>query len=148
MCSGQPTGPGQQEGRAGSGPGRLSGQVEPQPGPWAHSAERGTRGQRGLQGPTLLLSLQAHSSVERAALIGGVKFKAIPSDDKFTMRASALQEALERDKAAGLIPFFVSSGSRVGTPEPAWARGQGREGPGRVSRGPLLCEAGAGRVSA
>ncbi|XP_035866274.1 aromatic-L-amino-acid decarboxylase isoform X2 [Phyllostomus discolor] len=50
---------------------------------------------------------QAHSSVERAALIGGVKFKAIPSDDKFTMRASALQEALERDKAAGLIPFFV-----------------------------------------
>ncbi|XP_045683904.1 aromatic-L-amino-acid decarboxylase [Phyllostomus hastatus] len=50
---------------------------------------------------------QAHSSVERAALIGSVKFKAIPSDNKFTMRASALQEALERDKAAGLIPFFV-----------------------------------------
>ncbi|XP_045053397.1 aromatic-L-amino-acid decarboxylase isoform X1 [Desmodus rotundus] len=50
---------------------------------------------------------QAHSSVERAALIGGVKFKAIPSDDKFAMRASALQEALEMDKAAGLIPFFV-----------------------------------------
>ncbi|KAF6301598.1 dopa decarboxylase [Rhinolophus ferrumequinum] len=50
---------------------------------------------------------QAHSSVERAGLIGGVKLKAIPSDDKFAMRASALQEALERDKAAGLIPFFV-----------------------------------------
>ncbi|XP_043318453.1 aromatic-L-amino-acid decarboxylase isoform X5 [Cervus canadensis] len=50
---------------------------------------------------------QAHSSVERAGLIGGVRLKAIPSDDKFAMRASALQEALERDKAAGLIPFFV-----------------------------------------
>uniref|UniRef100_A0A8D1D4I0 Aromatic-L-amino-acid decarboxylase n=2 Tax=Sus scrofa TaxID=9823 RepID=A0A8D1D4I0_PIG len=50
---------------------------------------------------------QAHSSVERAGLIGGVKLKAIPSDGKFAMRASALQEALERDKAAGLIPFFV-----------------------------------------
>ncbi|XP_016053822.1 PREDICTED: aromatic-L-amino-acid decarboxylase isoform X4 [Miniopterus natalensis] len=50
---------------------------------------------------------QAHCSVERAALIGGVKFKAIPSDGKFAMRASALQEVLERDKAAGLIPFFV-----------------------------------------
>uniref|UniRef100_A0A452R176 Aromatic-L-amino-acid decarboxylase n=1 Tax=Ursus americanus TaxID=9643 RepID=A0A452R176_URSAM len=51
---------------------------------------------------------QAHSSVERAGLIGGVKLKAIPSDGKFAMRASALQEALERDKAEGLIPFFVS----------------------------------------
>ncbi|XP_054427362.1 aromatic-L-amino-acid decarboxylase isoform X2 [Pteronotus mesoamericanus] len=50
---------------------------------------------------------QAHSSVERATLIGGVKFKAIPSDDKFSMRGSALQEALRKDKAAGLIPFFV-----------------------------------------
>ncbi|XP_006901663.1 PREDICTED: aromatic-L-amino-acid decarboxylase [Elephantulus edwardii] len=50
---------------------------------------------------------QAHSSVERAGLIGGVKLRSIPSDGKFTMRGSALQEALERDKAAGLIPFFV-----------------------------------------
>uniref|UniRef100_A0AC11BCR7 Dopa decarboxylase n=1 Tax=Ovis aries TaxID=9940 RepID=A0AC11BCR7_SHEEP len=51
--------------------------------------------------------IQAHSSVEKAGLIGGVRLKAIPSDGKFAMRASALQEALERDKAAGLIPFFV-----------------------------------------
>ncbi|XP_023087805.1 aromatic-L-amino-acid decarboxylase isoform X9 [Piliocolobus tephrosceles] len=50
---------------------------------------------------------QAHSSVERAGLIGGVKLKAIPSDGNFAMRASALQEALKRDRAAGLIPFFV-----------------------------------------
>ncbi|XP_048195532.1 aromatic-L-amino-acid decarboxylase [Perognathus longimembris pacificus] len=50
---------------------------------------------------------QAHSSVERAGLIGGVKIKALPSDGNFAMRASVLQEALEQDKAAGLIPFFV-----------------------------------------
>ncbi|XP_063089580.1 aromatic-L-amino-acid decarboxylase isoform X2 [Cavia porcellus] len=50
---------------------------------------------------------QAHSSVERAGLIGGVRMKLIPSDSNFAMRASALREALERDKAAGLIPFFV-----------------------------------------
>nr|XP_020024017.1 aromatic-L-amino-acid decarboxylase [Castor canadensis] len=50
---------------------------------------------------------QAHSSVERAGLIGGVRLKAIPSDGNFAMQASALQEALQRDKAAGLIPFFV-----------------------------------------
>ncbi|ELK12691.1 Aromatic-L-amino-acid decarboxylase [Pteropus alecto] len=52
---------------------------------------------------------QAHSSVERASLVGGVRLKTIPSDDKFAMTASALQEALGKDKAAGLIPFFVSS---------------------------------------
>ncbi|XP_040602583.1 aromatic-L-amino-acid decarboxylase isoform X3 [Mesocricetus auratus] len=50
---------------------------------------------------------QAHSSVERAGLIGAVRFRTIPSDDNFSMRGSALQEALEQDKAAGLIPFFV-----------------------------------------
>ncbi|KFO33027.1 Aromatic-L-amino-acid decarboxylase [Fukomys damarensis] len=50
---------------------------------------------------------QAHCSVERAGLIGGVKLKAIPSDGNFAMSTSALQEALERDKANGLIPFFV-----------------------------------------
>ncbi|XP_049633435.1 aromatic-L-amino-acid decarboxylase [Suncus etruscus] len=50
---------------------------------------------------------QAHSSVERAGLIGGVKLKSIPSDSKFAMRSSALKEVLEKDKAAGLIPFFV-----------------------------------------
>lgn len=50
---------------------------------------------------------QAHSSVERAGLIGGIKLKAIPSDGNFSMRASALQEALAQDKAAGLVPFFV-----------------------------------------
>ncbi|KYO42774.1 fidgetin-like protein 1 [Alligator mississippiensis] len=48
----------------------------------------------------------AHCSVERAALIGGVKMKNIPSDDKFIARGSALQKALDEDKAAGLIPFF------------------------------------------
>ncbi|XP_074841579.1 aromatic-L-amino-acid decarboxylase [Carettochelys insculpta] len=50
---------------------------------------------------------QAHSSVEKAALIGGVKIKNIPSDDKFAVRGSALQDALQEDRAAGLIPFFV-----------------------------------------
>lgn len=73
------------------------------------SVEPGAPGQGVQLDPTPPLSLQAHCSVERAALIGGVKFKAIPSDGKFAMRASALQEVLERDKAAGLIPFFVSS---------------------------------------
>uniref|UniRef100_A0A493TDQ1 Aromatic-L-amino-acid decarboxylase n=1 Tax=Anas platyrhynchos platyrhynchos TaxID=8840 RepID=A0A493TDQ1_ANAPP len=49
---------------------------------------------------------QAHSSVERAALIGGVKIKNVSSDDKFTVCGSALKKVLDEDKASGLIPFF------------------------------------------
>uniref|UniRef100_A0A9J8D3F9 Aromatic-L-amino-acid decarboxylase n=1 Tax=Cyprinus carpio carpio TaxID=630221 RepID=A0A9J8D3F9_CYPCA len=50
---------------------------------------------------------QAHSSVERAGLIAGVKMKKIPTDNKFSVRGDALQKVLEEDRAAGLIPFFV-----------------------------------------
>ncbi|KAK2529762.1 hypothetical protein Q9233_006672 [Columba guinea] len=51
---------------------------------------------------------QAHSSVERAALIAGVKIKNVSSDDKFSVRGSALKKVLDEDKASGLIPFFVN----------------------------------------
>ncbi|KAL7874832.1 hypothetical protein SRHO_G00058020 [Serrasalmus rhombeus] len=49
---------------------------------------------------------QAHSSVERAGLIGGVRMKKIPTDFKFSVRGEALRKVLEEDKAAGLIPFY------------------------------------------
>ncbi|NWX13378.1 DDC decarboxylase, partial [Aegotheles bennettii] len=49
---------------------------------------------------------QAHSSVERAALIGGVKMKNVSSDDTFSVCGSALKKVLDEDKASGLIPFF------------------------------------------
>ncbi|RXN05959.1 aromatic-L-amino-acid decarboxylase-like protein [Labeo rohita] len=49
---------------------------------------------------------QAHSSVERAGLIGGVRMKKIPTDKKFSVRGDALKKVIEMDKAAGLIPFF------------------------------------------
>lgn len=54
-----------------------------------------------------MLIFQAHSSVERAGLIGGVKMKKIPSDNKFSVRGDALRKVLEEDRAMGLIPFFV-----------------------------------------
>ncbi|XP_074940450.1 aromatic-L-amino-acid decarboxylase-like isoform X3 [Phalacrocorax aristotelis] len=50
--------------------------------------------------------IQAHSSVERAALIGGVTIKSVPSDDTFSVCGSALKKVLDEDKASGLIPFF------------------------------------------
>uniref|UniRef100_A0A8D0FQ39 Aromatic-L-amino-acid decarboxylase n=1 Tax=Strix occidentalis caurina TaxID=311401 RepID=A0A8D0FQ39_STROC len=52
---------------------------------------------------------QAHSSVERAALIGGVKIKNVSSDDTFSVCGSALKKVLDEDKASGLIPFFGSN---------------------------------------
>ncbi|KAL4616928.1 aromatic-L-amino-acid decarboxylase-like [Arapaima gigas] len=51
-------------------------------------------------------SEQAHSSVERAGLIGGVRMKKVPTDEKFSVRGEALKMMVEEDKRAGLIPFY------------------------------------------
>lgn len=51
---------------------------------------------------------QAHSSVERAGLFGGVKFRLLPVDDKFKLRGDVLAKAIREDKEKGLIPFYVS----------------------------------------
>ncbi|KOC61163.1 Histidine decarboxylase [Habropoda laboriosa] len=50
---------------------------------------------------------QAHSSVEKAGLIGLVRMKYIESDDEFSMRGETLLEAISHDRAEGLLPFFV-----------------------------------------
>ncbi|MGH0165925.1 UNVERIFIED_CONTAM: hypothetical protein FKN15_050056 [Acipenser sinensis] len=66
----------------------------------------------GLAEPEILSKLvayssdQAHCSVERAGLIGGVKMKKIASDTKFSVGGEALRKVIEEDKAAGLIPFY------------------------------------------
>ncbi|XP_066539964.1 aromatic-L-amino-acid decarboxylase [Hoplias malabaricus] len=52
-------------------------------------------------------SEQAHSSVERAGLIGGVRMKKIPTDSKFSVCGEMFRKILEEDKAAGLIPFYI-----------------------------------------
>uniref|UniRef100_A0A3Q3GVL2 Aromatic-L-amino-acid decarboxylase n=1 Tax=Labrus bergylta TaxID=56723 RepID=A0A3Q3GVL2_9LABR len=48
----------------------------------------------------------AHSSVERAALIGGVVMRKVPTDNNYTVVGDALKKMVEEDKAAGLIPFY------------------------------------------
>ncbi|XP_017762038.1 PREDICTED: histidine decarboxylase isoform X1 [Eufriesea mexicana] len=50
---------------------------------------------------------QAHSSVEKAGLIGLVRMKYIESDDELSMRGETLLEAISHDRAEGLLPFFV-----------------------------------------
>lgn len=51
---------------------------------------------------------QAHSSVERAGLFGGVKFRLLPVDNKYKLRGDVLAKAIQEDKEKGLIPFYVS----------------------------------------
>ncbi|VVC44138.1 Pyridoxal phosphate-dependent decarboxylase,Aromatic-L-amino-acid [Cinara cedri] len=50
---------------------------------------------------------QAHSSVEKAGLIGLVKMRFIESDDSLSLRGTQLMEAIEIDKKQNLIPFFL-----------------------------------------
>lgn len=51
---------------------------------------------------------QAHSSVERAGLLGGVKLRSLPTDENQALRGDVVEAAIREDIAAGLIPFYVS----------------------------------------
>lgn len=50
---------------------------------------------------------QANSSVHRSGLLGAVRMVKLPSDKNFALRGQLLQEAIEKDKAEGRIPFFL-----------------------------------------
>lgn len=54
-------------------------------------------------------SKEAHSCVEKAAMIGFVKLRILDTDDCFRLRGSVLAKAIEEDRAAGYVPFFVSA---------------------------------------
>ena len=50
---------------------------------------------------------QSHTASLKAARIGGVQNRVLPTDDDLHLRASTLQAAIEEDRANGKIPFFV-----------------------------------------
>jgi glutamate/tyrosine decarboxylase-like PLP-dependent enzyme len=54
---------------------------------------------------------QAHSSVERAGLLGGVKLRLLPADENLRLRGETLERAIQEDRDKGLIPFYVSTAS-------------------------------------
>lgn len=56
----------------------------------------------------MLFPGQAHSSVERAGLLGGVRFRQLEVDEKYKLHGDTLAEAIQQDKEQGLIPFYVS----------------------------------------
>ncbi|KAB0795491.1 hypothetical protein PPYR_12330 [Photinus pyralis] len=54
-------------------------------------------------------SKEAHSCVEKAALILLVRLKILDADDNGSLRGDTLKKAIEEDEAMGLTPFFVST---------------------------------------
>lgn len=55
------------------------------------------------------LFLKAHSSVERAGLIACIKMRSLPTDEETSLRGQTLRDAIDKDRAQGLIPIYVST---------------------------------------
>jgi len=65
-----------------------------------------------IRSGVMYASDQVHHSVVKSARLAGVmpdRIRSIPVDDAFRMRVDALEDAVRRDKAAGLAPFLVVS---------------------------------------
>ncbi len=73
--------------------------------------------QQGCDGKLVAYtSIQAHSSLEKAAMIAGIgvdKMRLIAVDEQFAMRPDVLARTIAEDRRAGLVPFFVCA--TVGT---------------------------------
>ncbi|KAI8435105.1 hypothetical protein MSG28_003496 [Choristoneura fumiferana] len=53
-------------------------------------------------------SKEAHSCVEKAAMICFVKLRILQPDEHASLRGETLKQAMEEDEEAGRVPFFVS----------------------------------------
>jgi aromatic-L-amino-acid decarboxylase len=62
--------------------------------------------------PVVYQSDQAHSSIDKAAVAGGIglaNVRHVPSDDRFRMRPEALEEAIRIDREGGRTPVMVTA---------------------------------------
>lgn len=78
--------------------------------------EEGMAGRANLPRLRLYTSEQAHSSIEKGAIVLGIGqqgVRKIPVDSEFRMKADALESAIREDLAAGWRPFCVCA--TVGT---------------------------------
>ncbi|NIR47262.1 aminotransferase class I/II-fold pyridoxal phosphate-dependent enzyme [candidate division KSB1 bacterium] len=65
---------------------------------------------RDFEKAVIYLSEQVHHSVDKAIRIAGLReciTRYVPLDDKYRMRADALDEAIKADKQAGLHPWLI-----------------------------------------
>uniref|UniRef100_A0A8D9DUA4 Tyrosine decarboxylase n=1 Tax=Cacopsylla melanoneura TaxID=428564 RepID=A0A8D9DUA4_9HEMI len=54
-------------------------------------------------------SKEAHSCVEKAAMMAFVRLKILEPDDKNSLRGATLRQVMQQDETMGYIPFFVST---------------------------------------
>lgn len=74
------------------------------------AAARGLAGREELGRPRVYASAEAHSSIEKACMTLGVGREGlvkIPVNDRYELRAEALEEAIAADRAAGLRPIAI-----------------------------------------
>ncbi|VAX28402.1 Aromatic-L-amino-acid decarboxylase [hydrothermal vent metagenome] len=72
--------------------------------------EKGFGGVKDMPRLRLYSSEQAHSSIDKGAILAGVGLEGIrkiPVDDKFRMIPSELEKAIKEDRANGWLPFCV-----------------------------------------
>ncbi|MEP6570043.1 MAG: pyridoxal-dependent decarboxylase [Acidobacteriota bacterium] len=72
--------------------------------------EEGMSGRQDLPLLRVYVSEQAHSSIEKGVItlgLGQRGLRKIPTDSEFRMDVKALAEAIEEDKANGIVPFCI-----------------------------------------
>lgn len=72
--------------------------------------QKGMAGRRDLPPLVLYASDQAHSSIDKAAIVLGVgleNVRRVPSDEAFRLDVEALRRAIRQDREAGKVPLAV-----------------------------------------
>jgi aromatic-L-amino-acid decarboxylase len=78
--------------------------------PGLDAREEGLPGRAAIGRLRLYCSTEAHSSIEKAAIVAGIGragVRRIPADDAYRMRPDLLAAAVSEDRAAGWWPFCV-----------------------------------------
>ena len=78
--------------------------------PGLDSRDEGLAGRPGLQRLRVYASSEAHTSIDKAAIVSGVGragVRRIPVDDAYRMRPAALEQAIAEDRENGWQPFCV-----------------------------------------
>jgi aromatic-L-amino-acid decarboxylase len=78
--------------------------------PGLGARDEGLAGRAGIGRLRMYVSTEAHSSIEKAAIVAGIGragVRRIEADDAYRMRAEALRGAIAEDRATGWTPFCV-----------------------------------------
>jgi aromatic-L-amino-acid decarboxylase len=78
--------------------------------PGLNARDEGLAGRPGVGRLRLYASTEAHSSIEKAAIVAGIGkagVRRIPVDKTYAMRPDALASAIAEDRASGWTPFCV-----------------------------------------